>query len=120
MHGRRGRKRSSQFHRGPQVPANSTNVIHKSAQKLKVKYVLPGHGVPGGPEVLVGQALFMTELLKGVKSGIGQGKKLEELQSSLKLPDSVKTWVGPSMKTQIQDAYEEVTQGKPHGDCGGK
>ena len=93
----------------------------KAAQKLKVKYVLPGHGVPGGPEVLAGQALFMTELLKSVKTGIGQSKKLEEIQASVHLPDSVKNWVGPSLKTQIQDAYEEVTQGKPHGEIvGGK
>jgi len=100
--------------------ANWPKVV-ATAQKLKVKYVLPGHGVPGGPEVLTGQALFMTELLNGVKAGIGKGKKLEDIQASLQLPDSVKNWVGPSLKIQIQDAYEEVTQGKPHGEIvGGK
>src|ERR1700722_10803791 len=99
---------------------NWPNVV-KAAQKLKVKHVLPGHGVPGGPEVLAGQALYMTELLKAVKAGIAQGKKVEELKASLQLPDSVKNWVGPSLQAQVQDAYEEITQGKPHGEIlGGK
>ncbi len=100
--------------------ANWPNVI-SHAQKLKVAKVLPGHGTPGGPEVLAGQARFMIELNKAVKAGVGQGKKLEDIQASLQLPDSVKNWVGKSLKTQTQDAYEEITQHKPHGEIvGGK
>jgi cyclase len=99
---------------------NWPNVVRK-ARKLKVTRVLPGHGAPGGPEVLAGQALYMTELHKAVKSAIGQGKKVEDIQASLQLPDSVKNWVGPSLKAQVQDAYDEITQGKPHGEIlGGK
>jgi cyclase len=99
---------------------NWPKVIAK-AQKLKVTYVLPGHGVPGGPEVLAGQALFMTELHTAVKSAVGQGKKLEDIRTSLQLPDSVKNWVGPSLGAQVKDTYEEITQGKPHGEIlGGK
>src|SRR5690242_5825915 len=37
--------------------ANWPNVV-RSAAKLKVKYVLPGHGEPGGREVLEGQEQF--------------------------------------------------------------
>jgi cyclase len=100
--------------------ANWPNVMRK-AQKLKIKYVLPGHGPAGGPEVLSGQALFMTELYKAVQSAIGQGKKLEDVKTSVQLPDSVKNWVGPSLATQVQHTYEEITQGKPHGEIlGGK
>ena len=65
-----------------------------------------------------------------MKSAIGQGKKLEDLvekkdgkpvKTSLQLPDSVKHWVGPSLPAQVQDTYEEITQGKPHGEImGGK
>lgn len=99
---------------------NWPKVIAK-AQKLKVTQVLPGHGQPGGPEVLAGQALFMTELHKGVKSAIDQGKKLEDIKTSLQLPDSVKNWVGPSLAAQVKDTYEEITQNKPHGEIlGGK
>jgi glyoxylase-like metal-dependent hydrolase (beta-lactamase superfamily II) len=48
---------------------NWPNVV-RAAQKLKIKTVLPGHGVPGGPEVMAGQAQFMVELHKAVKSAV--------------------------------------------------
>ncbi len=100
--------------------ANWPNVV-AAAQKLKVTRVLPGHGEPGGPEVLAGQARFMIELHKAVKSAIGQGKKLDDIKTTLQLPNSVKNWVGPSLPVQVQDTYEEISQGKPHGEIlGGK
>ena len=86
--------------------------VLQSAEKLKVKHVLPGHGTPGGRELIEGQAQFMTELYKSVKAGADQGKKLEELQASVKLPDSVGTWVGNSLKSQVKDAYNEITKAK--------
>ncbi len=93
-------------------------VLH-AAEKLKVKYVLPGHGLPGGKELIAGQALFMTELYKSVKAGIDQGKKVEDLQGSLQLPATVSDWVGEnSLKGQIKDAYEEISKGKPRGELG--
>jgi cyclase len=96
---------------------NWPNVL-QSAAKLKVKHVLPGHGVPGNRDLLTGQAQYMSELYKAVKSGIDQGKKMPDLQSAIKLPTSVETWVGSEagMKNQIQDAYDEITQGKPRGE----
>src|SRR5438552_870175 len=84
--------------------------VIQAAQKLNVTRVLPGHGEPGGKEVLAGQERFMTELQKAVKSAIGQGKKLEDLvekkdgkpvKTSLQLPDNVKHWVGPSLPAQV-------------------
>jgi glyoxylase-like metal-dependent hydrolase (beta-lactamase superfamily II) len=94
--------------------------VVRAAQKLKVKTVLPGHGGLGGPEVMAGQAQFMVELRKAVQSAVDQGKKPEDL-ADLQLPDSVKNWVGDGLKTQAKDAYEEITQGKPHGEIlGGK
>ncbi len=91
-----------------------------AAQRLKVKTVLPGHGEPGGPEVLAGQALFMVELRKAVKSAVDQGAKASDL-AKLHLPDSVKNWVGDGLGAQEKDAYEEILQGKPHGEIlGGK
>ena len=98
---------------------NWPNVV-KAAQKLNVKTVLPGHGVPGGPDLMAGQALFMTELHRAVKSAVHQGKHPEDL-AKLQLPDSVKNWVGDGLSGQVKDAYEEITQGKPHGEIlGGK
>jgi glyoxylase-like metal-dependent hydrolase (beta-lactamase superfamily II) len=94
--------------------ANWPNVIRK-AQKLKVKQVLPGHGEPGGPEVLEGQAQYMVELHKAVKAAIASGKKPDDL-AMVDVPASVKKWAGTSMKAQIKDTYEEITQQKPHGE----
>ena len=94
--------------------ANWPNVIRK-AQKLQVKTVLPGHGEPGGPEVLEGQAQYMIALHKAVKAAIAQGKKVDDLQT-VDLPPSVSKWTGPSQKAQIKDTYEEIAQGKPHGE----
>jgi cyclase len=94
--------------------ANWPNVVRR-AQKLKVKYVLPGHGEPGGPEVLEGQAQYMIALHKAVKDALAQGRKIDDL-ASVEVPDTVKKWVGPAMKAQIKDTYEEITQGKPHGE----
>lgn len=95
---------------------NWPNVLH-AAEKLKVKYVLPGHGLPGGRELLLGQDQFLTELFKSVKDGAGQGKKVEELQASIQLPMAVTPWVGDALlKQQIKAAYDEVTQHKPRGE----
>jgi cyclase len=87
--------------------------VLQAAEKLKVKYVLPGHGVPGGKELMTGQSQFMSELYKAVKTGVDQGKKLEDLQASTTLPATVSTWVSEaSLKRQIKDAYDQITQAK--------
>jgi glyoxylase-like metal-dependent hydrolase (beta-lactamase superfamily II) len=92
-------------------------VVLRAVEKLKVKYVLPGHGLSGGRELIGGQERFMVELHDAVKAGIDAGKKLEDLQTSIKLSEAVSPWVGEtSLKRQIKDAYDEISQGKPRGD----
>ena len=101
------------------MDANIANwpVVLRTVEKLKVKYVLPGHGLPGGRELIGGQAQFLVELHKAVKAGIDAGKKLEDLQASITLPDAVTPWVGAALlKRQIKDAYDEISQAKPRGD----
>jgi glyoxylase-like metal-dependent hydrolase (beta-lactamase superfamily II) len=91
--------------------------VLRAAGKLKVKHVLPGHGAMGGKELLTGQEQFFSELLKAVQDGVDKGKKAGEIQASLKLPDSVDNWVSDaSLKRQVQDTYDEITQKKPRGD----
>src|SRR5436190_5258749 len=87
---------------------NWSNVL-RAAQKLKIDYVLPGHGAPGGKELFDGQILFFTELQKGVKGAIDSGKKADDLMATVKLPDTVKNWVGDSLPAQLKDTYEEIT-----------
>ena len=92
-------------------------VVLRAVEKLKVKYVLPGHGLAGGRELIGGQAQFLVELRQAVKAGIDAGKKVEELQASVKLSDAVSPWVSQALlKRQIKDAYDEISQGKPRGD----
>jgi len=108
---------------------NWPKVIAK-AQKLKVQYVLPGHGTVGGPEVMAGESQFMKELHARVKAEIGRSRKLADLvemdgdkpvKTSLRMPESVHNWVGPSLPAQVRDAFEEIAQKKPHGEIlGGK
>jgi glyoxylase-like metal-dependent hydrolase (beta-lactamase superfamily II) len=82
-----------------------------AAGKLKVKTVLPGHGEPGGRELIAGQAQFMTELLKAVKAGVEQGKTPEQIQAAVQLPESVSNWVAEgALKGQVRDAYAELTK----------
>jgi cyclase len=94
-------------------------IVLRAVQKLKVKHVLPGHGMYGGHELIAGQEQFFTELHKAVQDGIAQGKKLEELQASVTLSAGVQEWVSDkSLKGQIKDTYEEITKGKPRGELG--
>jgi cyclase len=89
-------------------------VVLKSVDKLKIKHVLPGHGLPGGHELIAGQEQFFTELHKAVADGIAQGKKLEELQALVALSPAVQDWVSEkSLKGQIKDTYDEITGAKP-------
>ncbi len=106
---------------------NWSNVA-RAAAKYKPKYVLPGHGVPGGPELIAGQGRFMAELHKAVKDAIAAGRKLDDLvrmdgdkpvATTVKLPGEVSNWVGDSFPAQVRDAYEEIAQGKPHGEISG-
>src|ERR1700722_855983 len=82
---------------------NWPTVLH-AAEKLKVKFVLPGHGVMGGTELVSGQSQFMAELYKAVKAGVDQHKSLADLQASVQMPRPVETWVTErSLKQQIKD-----------------
>lgn len=107
--------------------ANIANwpLVLSQASKLNVQKVLPGHGPIGGIEVLTGEIEFMRQLRQTVGSSIKQGRKLNDLvamkegkpdSTTVKLPDSVKKWVGPFFATQVKDAFEEISAGKPHGD----
>jgi hypothetical protein len=67
----------------------------------------------------------MQQLRKSVEASVKQGRKLGDLvamkdgkpeSTTVKLPESVKKWIGPSLPTQVRDAFEEITAGKPHGD----
>jgi len=105
--------------------------VVRAAQALGPEYVLPGHGPSGGPEVLEGQAKFMTELYRAVEGAVKAGKKIEDVvpagtakvygnvvpaKTTLTLPNNLKNWTGPFLAAQVRDTWEEIAQKKPHGD----
>ena len=103
---------------------NWPNVI-RTAQKLAVDHVLPGHGGPGGKELFAGQLQFFLELRKAVAAAVKQGKKLddivktegERMSTSITLPGSVKNWTGDLfLARQVKDMYGELTQNRPAGE----
>jgi glyoxylase-like metal-dependent hydrolase (beta-lactamase superfamily II) len=110
--------------------ANWPNVI-RAAQKLDVAHVLPGHGPPGGKELLEGQIQFLEELQKAVAAAIARGETLDQLvtmkdgrpwATSIALPERVQHWVSLQpwkLPTQVKDTYEELTQHRPHGEIAG-
>lgn len=98
--------------------------VMSAALKLSPLHVLPGHGPAGGPEILEGQGRFMRELRSAVQQQVKKGAKLDALvtmkegkpvATTIVLPAGVKNWVGDSLPTQVADAYNEITQGKPAG-----
>jgi glyoxylase-like metal-dependent hydrolase (beta-lactamase superfamily II) len=103
---------------------NWPDVLRK-AQKLDIAHVLPGHGGPGGKEILAGQIQFFVELRKAVEQAVKQGKKLEDIvtmkgdqpsATTIKLPESVKNWTGDFFAAQVLHAYKEITGKKPYGE----
>ena len=93
--------------------ANWPKAIRQAA-KFKPKYVLPGHGPAGGPEVLTGQKQFLEDLYSGVKAAITQGKTLDQIH--LTLPAADNNWVPKSLDQDVQVTYQEITQHTPAGD----
>jgi cyclase len=110
--------------------------IH-DAQKLDVRYVLPGHGDPAGKELLEEQYEFFTDLYKAVQDAIHRGEPLDQLvtikngrpvATALQLPrklmdhfvfkpsPELAPWAASRFPTQVHDTYLEITQGKPYGD----
>ena len=114
---------------GPYNNTNDANIgnwpsVLASAAKLKPLHVLPGHGPAGGPEILTGQAAFMTELRRAAQRAVQAGKKLEDLvtirdgkpvATSVVLPASVQHWVSNSLPAHVTNAYNEVSNGQPVG-----
>ena len=100
--------------------------VAEAAQALDVEVVLPGHGGLGGADLIEGERRFMTELHAAVKKAIDDGNELEDIvtfgpdkepaSTTVVLSDAVKNWVGDRLALQVRDAYEEITQGKPHGE----
>ncbi len=99
------------------------NVLAR-ALELDFATVLPGHGPPGGREVVEGQKAFMELINQTVGEARAAGKKLEDLvtiedgsgtATSVEAPEAVQHWVGERFAEQLRVRWTEIAEGKPHG-----
>jgi glyoxylase-like metal-dependent hydrolase (beta-lactamase superfamily II) len=96
----------------------------RRALELDVEMVLPGHGPPGGREILERQQAFL-EHAKGVAAAaVEQGRPLSSLvtiypgapaYAQVALPEPLADWGGPSYAEMLSAAYEEARALKPYG-----
>jgi glyoxylase-like metal-dependent hydrolase (beta-lactamase superfamily II) len=94
--------------------ANWPRVIAK-AEALGPKLVLPGHGQPGGVEMMEGQARFLRDLRAACAEDVRRGLTVEQAAKALKLPQEDTNWVRDDMTQDIQIEYSEIRAGKPAG-----
>ncbi|MDE3198416.1 MAG: MBL fold metallo-hydrolase [Acidobacteriota bacterium] len=114
---------------GPYNNTNDANIgnwpkVLAAAENLKPRFVLPGHGPAGGPEILTGQASFLEELLSAAQQAYAAGKTLGDIvtlsngkpvDTSITLSSRAQHWVGKSLPTHVANAYSEVANGQPVG-----
>jgi len=83
----------------------------EATEKLDFETILPGHGplARDGRRVMAGQKQFFLELRKQVKGLLDAKKSLDEVKSSVRLPEAVGNWVGDSLPSQIEQVYKEMT-----------
>ena len=104
---------------------NWPNVLQKLKSTLDIERVLPGHGGPGGVEVVDGQMLFFEELNKAVETAFEQKVEMSEVvtvennrgvSTTVQLSDAVQNWVGQNFPEQVRVRWAELAEGKPHGE----
>lgn len=85
--------------------------VLESADKFDFNIIVPGHGplAMDGKDVLHRQKQFFVELRKQVRALLDEGKSLDEIKKSVRLPDSVNHWVGKGLPSQIEQVYKEIT-----------
>ena len=74
--------------------------------------------------MMANQRLFFIELHNRVAAAVKRGKKIEDLVkkdgdrevSTIVMPSTVRTWVGPSLAAEVRDVYREIIEKKPVGD----
>jgi len=82
-------------------------------EEMPIKTLAPGHGEPGGTEIIVKQRRYFVELRTAVSKFIDDGKPLEEIKCEIDIP-FYKEWTGVDVKTRVENiehVYSELTGG---------
>ncbi|MBP2018215.1 glyoxylase-like metal-dependent hydrolase (beta-lactamase superfamily II) [Symbiobacterium terraclitae] len=68
-----------------------------------VTHVVPGHGRPGGPELLAANAAYIDRLVEAAESGLAKGQSADEIAAELPLG----ALLPPGVVEQLPDYYRE-------------
>lgn len=95
--------------------ANWPKVLDQ-ALALHPAIVLPGHGNPGGPEILRGQAKYLRDLYTAVEHEKSAGMTEQQvIAMPLNLPADDANWVRDDQGTTAGIIYRELAAGQPAG-----
>ena len=89
-----------------------------SLGKLAPKVVCPGHGQPGGPELLANLAAYLTHLRDEVGWQVSQGRSYEVTLAQVKLPENEKWGTKDSLKDHVKAAWTQLTAELPEPQAG--
>jgi glyoxylase-like metal-dependent hydrolase (beta-lactamase superfamily II) len=92
--------------------ANWPKVLEKAIALAPVQ-VLPGHGPPGGVDLLEGQRRFLIDLYAAVAAEIEAGKPLAAI--AVRLPEADRNWIPQDLSLDVEAAYNEITHHAPAG-----
>ena len=101
------------------IDADLTNwpKVLDHALHLEPRYVLPGHGNAGGPEILKGQAQFLRDLRQAVAADLAKGERPEAMK--IDLPAADDNWIPHSRpdlwQQDIATMALELSSHKPAG-----
>ena len=95
--------------------ANLANwpLVLEQAIALQPRFVLPGHGDAGGPEILTGQKTFLSDLYAAVQEQVRAGTPLARIHLTLPARDS--NWIPRDLTGDTDAAYAEITRHQPAG-----
>ncbi len=101
---------------GPRAPLAGTDTALwvaalRRLEVLGAAHVVPGIGTWGGPELLVRQRRFLTELRRQVGYQIAQGRPQKGLRDRVSLPTDCLVWTpyGNPTGDDIEHVYAELT-----------
>jgi hypothetical protein len=86
------------------------------ALELQPAVVLPGHGDPGGPETLRGQAKYLRDLYAAVQREKAAGMTEQQIMAApITLAADDANWVRDDQGITAGIIYRELEAGKPAG-----